>query len=246
MEQAVQLKPEAASALLSVENVRAGYGEMDILHGVHLHVRENEIVCVIGPNGAGKSTLMKSIFGLVNIREGRIVFRGEDITALPPVQIVRRGMCYVPQTANVFPSLTVEENLEMGAFIRDRGVREKMEEMFELFPILKERRRQKAGTMSGGQQQMVAMARALMLDPALLLLDEPTAGLSPKFAEMVLEKVTEINRRGVSILMIEQNARAGLEISRRGYVLTTGRNRLDDTGRALLENEEVGRLFLGG
>ncbi|MFS8581327.1 MAG: ABC transporter ATP-binding protein [Limnochordales bacterium] len=246
MEQAVQLKPEAASALLSVENVRAGYGEMDILHGVHLHVRENEIVCVIGPNGAGKSTLMKSIFGLVNIREGRIVFRGEDITALPPVQIVRRGMCYVPQTANVFPSLTVEENLEMGAFIRDRGVREKMEEMFELFPILKERRRQKAGTMSGGQQQMVAMARALMLDPALLLLDEPTAGLSPKFAEMVLEKVTEINRRGVSILMIEQNARAGLEISHRGYVLTTGRNRLDDTGRALLENEEVGRLFLGG
>ena len=246
MEQAVQLKPEAASALLSVENVRAGYGEMDILHGVHLHVRENEIVCVIGPNGAGKSTLMKSIFGLVNIREGRIVFRGEDITALPPVQIVRRGMCYVPQTANVFPSLTVEENLEMGAFIRDRGVREKMEEMFELFPILKERRRQKAGTMSGGQQQMVAMARALMLDPALLLLDEPTAGLSPKFAEMVLEKVTEINRRGVSILMIEQNARAGLEISHRGYVLTTGRNRLDDTGRALLENEEVGGLFLGG
>lgn len=246
MEQAISLKPDAASVLLSVEDVRGGYGEIDILHGVHLHVREDEIVCVIGPNGAGKSTLMKSIFGLVTVRAGRIVFRGENITGLGPAQIVRKGVCYVPQTANVFPSLTVEENLEMGAFIRDGGFRHKMEEMFELFPVLRERRRQKAGTMSGGQQQMVAMARALMLDPTLLLLDEPTAGLSPKFAEMVLEKVVEINERGVSILMIEQNARAGLEISHRGYVLTTGRNRLDDTGRALLENEEVGRLFLGG
>lgn len=246
MEQAMALKPDPASALLSVQDVRGGYGELDILHGVHLRVHESEIVCVIGPNGAGKSTLMKSIFGLVAVRDGRIVFRGEDITGLDPAQIVRKGVCYVPQTANVFPSLTVEENLEMGAFIREGSFRHKMEEMFELFPVLRERRRQKAGTMSGGQQQMVAMARALMLDPSLLLLDEPTAGLSPKFAEMVLEKVAEINRRGVSILMIEQNARAGLEISHRGYVLTTGRNRLDDTGRALLENEEVGRLFLGG
>ncbi|HLT57661.1 MAG: ABC transporter ATP-binding protein [Limnochordales bacterium] len=233
-------------ALLEVSGLRAGYAEVDILHGVQLAVQEGEIVCVVGPNGAGKSTLMKTIFGLVPVRDGRIVFQGEDITGLGPAQIVRRGMCYVPQSHNVFPSLTVEENLEMGAFIRTGDFRDKMEEMFELFPILKERRRQKAGTMSGGQQQMVAMARALMLDPKLLLLDEPTAGLSPKFAELVLEKVVEINQRGVSVLMIEQNARAGLAISHRGYVLTMGRNRIDDTGQALLENEEVGRLFLGG
>lgn len=246
MEQSLQSAGEPARSLLSVEDVRAGYGEIDILHGVHLHVAVNEIVCIIGPNGAGKSTLMKSIFGLVPIRDGRIMFQGEQISGLGPAQIVRKGMCYVPQTDNVFPSLTVEENLEMGAFIRQGGFRHKMEELFELFPVLRERRRQRAGTMSGGQQQMVAMARALMLEPTLLLLDEPTAGLSPKFAEMVLEKVVEINKMGVSILMIEQNARAGLEISHRGYVLTTGRNRLDDTGRGLLENEEVGRLFLGG
>jgi len=233
-------------ALLEVSGLRAGYAEVDILHGVQLTVQAGEIVCVVGPNGAGKSTLMKAIFGLVPVREGRIVFQGEDITGLGPAQIVRRGMCYVPQNNNVFPSLTVEENLEMGAFIRRGDFRQKMEEMFALFPILKERRRQKVGTMSGGQQQMVAMARALMLDPQLLLLDEPTAGLSPKFAELVLEKVGEINQRGVSVLMIEQNARAGLAISHRGYVLTMGRNRLDDTGQNLLANEEVGRLFLGG
>ena len=233
-------------ATLAVRDLTAGYRELDIVHGVSLHVEPGEIVTIIGPNGAGKSTLLRSIFGLVPPRRGAVTFMGEDVTGERPDRLVRKGMCFVPQNCNVFPRLTVEENLEMGAFIRDRGVREKMEEMFELFPILKERRRQKAGTMSGGQQQMVAMARALMLDPALLLLDEPTAGLSPKFAEMVLEKVTEINRRGVRILRIEQNARAGLEISHRGYVLTTGRNRLDDTGRALLENEEVGRLFLGG
>ena len=233
-------------ALLEVSDLRAGYAEVDILHGVQLAVQEGEIVSVIGPNGAGKSTLMKAIFGLVPARGGRIVFQGEDITGLGPAQIVRRGMCYVPQNNNVFPSLTVEENLEMGAFIRPASFRQKMEEMFELFPILRERRHQRAGSMSGGQQQMVAMARALMLDPKLLLLDEPTAGLSPKFAELVLEKVTEINRLGVSVLMIEQNARAALAISHRGYVLTMGRNRLDDTGEALLKNEEVGRLFLGG
>lgn len=232
--------------MLEVSGLRAGYAEVDILHGVQLAVEQGEIVCVVGPNGAGKSTLMKAVFGLVPVREGRIVFQGEDITGLGPAQIVRRGMCYVPQNNNVFPSLTVEENLEMGAFIRQGDFRQKMEEMFELFPVLKERRRQKAGTMSGGQQQMVAMARALMLDPKLLLLDEPTAGLSPKFAELVLEKVVEINQRGVSVLMIEQNARAGLAISHRGYVLTMGRNRLDDTGQNLLANEEVGRLFLGG
>lgn len=232
--------------ILQIEDLIAGYGDVDILHGVRLHVEHGEIVCVIGPNGAGKSTLMKAIFGLVAIRTGRILFRNDLISGLGPAQIVRRGMCYVPQTDNVFPSLTVEENLEMGAYLRKGDLRRQMEQMFTLFPILRERRRQRAGTMSGGQQQMVAMARALMLDPTLLLLDEPTAGLSPKFAEAVLEKVVEINQLGVSIFMIEQNARAGLAISHRGYVLTTGRNRIDDTGTGLLQNEEVGRLFLGG
>lgn len=233
-------------AILQVDDLVAGYGDVDILHGVNVRVNEGEIVCVVGPNGAGKSTLMKAVFGLVNIRSGQILFRDDVISGLGPSQIVRKGMGFVPQTANVFPSLTVEENLEMGAFLRKGELREQMERMFELFPILRERRRQRAGTMSGGQQQMVAMARALMLDPILLLLDEPTAGLSPKFAEAVLEQVAEINGQGVSVFMIEQNARAGLAISHRGYVLTTGRNRIDDTGRALLENEEVGRLFLGG
>lgn len=233
-------------AILQVDRLIAGYGDVDILHGVDISVGEQEIVCVVGPNGAGKSTLMKAIFGLVTLRSGEILFRGDVISGLGPAQIVRKGMCYVPQTDNVFPSLTVEENLEMGAFLRKGELRQQMEQMFDLFPILKERRKQRAGTMSGGQQQMVAMARALMLDPALLLLDEPTAGLSPKFAETVLEKVVEINGLGVSVFMIEQNARAGLAISHRGYVLTVGRNRIDDTGRALLENEEVGRLFLGG
>lgn len=233
-------------AILQIDNLIAGYGDVDILHGVQLHVARGEIVCVIGPNGAGKSTLMKAIFGLITIKSGQISFCNEVISGLGPAQIVRRGICYVPQTDNVFPSLTVEENLEMGAFLRKGDLRRQMEQMFTLFPILRERRRQRAGTMSGGQQQMVAMARALMLDPTLLLLDEPTAGLSPKFAETVLEKVVDINELGVSIFMIEQNARAGLAISHRGYVLTTGRNRIDDTGAGLLQNEEVGRLFLGG
>lgn len=232
-------------AVLQVDQLVAGYGDVDVLHGVDMRVSQGEIVCVIGPNGAGKSTLMKAIFGLITIRSGRILFRDDVISGLGPSQIVRKGMCFVPQSDNVFPSLTVEENLEMGAFLRTGDLQRPMEQMFDLFPVLKERRKQRAGTMSGGQQQMVAMARALMLDPVLLLLDEPTAGLSPKFAETVLEKVVEINRLGVSVFMIEQNARAGLAISDRGYVLTTGRNRIDDTGRGLLENEEVGRLFLG-
>lgn len=232
--------------MLEVNGLEAGYGEVKILHGISLTVGNDEIVCVIGPNGAGKSTLMKTIFGLVTPQNGEIRLRGSDVTGLPPERLVHHGICYVPQNQNVFPSLTVEENLEMGAFIRKGELSARIQDIYDLFPPLYEKRRARARTLSGGQQQMVAMGRALMLDPVLLLLDEPTAGLSPLYARTILEKVVEINQTGVAILMIEQNARAALEMSHRGYILTMGRNRLDDTGPALLANREVGELFLGG
>lgn len=231
---------------LEAYDIRAGYGELDILHGVSIQVAAGEIVTVIGPNGAGKSTLLKSLFGLVPPRQGKVLFLGEDVTGERPDRLVAKGISFVPQNENVFPRLTVEENLQMGAFILNESLRSRIDEVFELFPPLKEKRRQKAGVLSGGQQQMVAIGRALMLRPKLLLLDEPTAGLSPIFARMILEKVTEINATGVSILMIEQNARAALAMSHRGYILTMGRNRLDGTAHELLNNEEVGELFLGG
>lgn len=231
---------------LEAYDIRAGYGELDILHGVSIQVAAGEIVTVIGPNGAGKSTLLRSLFGLVPPRQGKVLFLGEDVTGERPDRLVAKGISFVPQNENVFPRLTVEENLQMGAFILNESLRSRIDEVFELFPPLKEKRRQKAGVLSGGQQQMVAIGRALMLRPKLLLLDEPTAGLSPIFARMILEKVTEINATGVSILMIEQNARAALAMSHRGYILTMGRNRLDGTAHELLNNEEVGELFLGG
>lgn len=233
-------------ATLSVERLVAGYGELDILHGVSIEVGSDEIVTVIGPNGAGKSTLMKSIFGLVRPKGGRIVFLGEDVTGERPPRLVARGLCYVPQNENVFPSLTVEENLQMGAYIRSGDLAGDIERIFNLFPPLLEKRKVRAGVLSGGQQQMVAIGRALMLEPKLLLLDEPTAGLSPLFAKMILEKVREINESGVPILMIEQNARAALAMSHRAYVLTTGQNRLDGKASELLADQEVGALFLGG
>lgn len=231
---------------LDVKSLRAGYGELDILHGVSIQVGRDEIVCVIGPNGAGKSTLMKSIFGLLPPRDGTIELLGEDVTGARPELLVRKGLLYVPQNQNVFPRLSVEENLEMGAFIRRGDIRDDIERVYEIFPPLREKRRQPAGVLSGGQQQMVAIGRALMLEPKLLLLDEPTAGLSPAFAKMILEKIQEINAAGVPILMIEQNAKAALEMSHRGYILTTGRNRLDGRSQDLFANSEVGDLFLGG
>ncbi len=233
-------------ATLEVENIHAGYGELNILHGVSLFVDEGEIVTVIGPNGAGKSTLMKCLFGLVRPSSGAIRFLGEEITGERPERLVRKGICYVPQNENVFPRLTVEENLEMGAFIRKGDLRESIEQVFRIFPTLKEKRRLRAGVLSGGEQQMVAIGRALMLQPKLLLLDEPTAGLSPLNARLILEKVREINREGVSILMIEQNAKAALMMSDRGYILTMGRNRMEAPARDLLDNQEVAELFLGG
>ncbi|MBS3966956.1 MAG: ABC transporter ATP-binding protein [Truepera sp.] len=232
--------------MLTVDSVTTGYGEMEVLRNVSLTVGEGEIVSIIGPNGAGKSTAMKVVFGLLKPWQGTIRFQGEEIGGLLPDQIVRKGMCYVPQVDNVFPSLTVEENLEMGAFVLSTPLKERKERVFALFPRLAERRRQRAGKMSGGERQMVAMGRALMLDPKLLLLDEPSAGLAPFLVDMIFERVTDINRMGVAILMVEQNARKSLAMAHRAYVLANGQNRIDGPGDTLLKDPEVGRLYLGG
>ncbi len=233
--------------ILEAKNVTAGYTpELNILNKVNLKVKSGQIVSIIGPNGAGKSTLLKTIFGILKPREGTITFKGDDITGLNPDRIARKGISYVPQVNNVFPSLTVEENLEMGAFIRNDDFTPQMEEVYELFPVLREKRGQKAGQLSGGQRQMVAMGRALMLNPELLLLDEPSAGLAPLMVEMIFEKIVDINNTGVSIIIVEQNAREALKMADHGYVLAMGKNVLDDSGKALLANEEVGRLYLGG
>jgi neutral amino acid transport system ATP-binding protein len=233
-------------SLLATEGLVAGYvPEVDILTGVSITVDEGEVVTVIGPNGAGKSTLVKTVFGLLHPRRGRVLFRGDDISGLKPHAITRRGLSYVPQLDNVFPSLTVRENLEMGALDPGRAD-ERIEQLFELFPRLGERPRQTAGSMSGGERQMVATARALMADPQLLMLDEPSAGLAPAFVTAIFEKIAEINRTGVTIVMVEQNARRALGMSDRGYVLETGANRFEGRGRELLEDEEVARLYLGG
>ena len=232
--------------LLYTEELVAGYvPEVDILSGVSIKVGEGEIVTVIGPNGAGKSTLIKTIFGLLDPRGGLVQLRGEDITGLPPHAIARRGMSYVPQLDNVFPSLSVEENLRMGAF-ESAGAQERTDQMYELFPRLGERRRQAAGTMSGGERQMVAMARSLMPDPQVLLLDEPSAGLAPAFVDAIFEKVQDINRHGVTIVMVEQNARRALAMSDRGYVLDLGQDRFEGKGSELLEDPKVAELYLGG
>ena len=232
-------------SLLEVNNVVSGYGQMEILHDASIHVEEGEVVSLIGPNGAGKSTLMKTVFGLLTAWRGRVLFAGEDITRLAPEQIVRRGVCYVPQADNVFPSLTVQENLDMGAFVRDDDYRPRMEEVFDLFPDLKGRRSTRVGKLSGGMRQMVALGRALMLDPQLLLLDEPSAGLAPLVVELIFERIQTINQQGVTFLIVEQNARKALENSDRGYVLVDGQNRLEGLGQELLADEQIGELFLG-
>ena len=232
--------------LLEACGVVAGYGETEILHGISITVDEGEVVTIIGPNGCGKSTLMKAIVGLVRVRNGSVAFRGQEISSSPPETIVRTGLCYVPQTNNVFPSLSIRENLEMGAFVRRDEFRGRIDEMFEVFPDLAVQPGRKAGSLSGGQRQMLAIARALMLDPVLLMLDEPSAGLSPAMMNTVFERVREINQTGVALLMVEQNARQALGMSHRGYVLVAGEKRLEDTGRDLLNNPEVASLYLGG
>jgi neutral amino acid transport system ATP-binding protein len=233
-------------ALLDVRHISSGYGEMSILHDVSIRVDSGEAVTLIGPNGAGKSTLLKTIFGLLTPTEGRILFEDADITGLKPPLLVRRGMSYVPQVDHVFPSLTVQENLEMGAFVRADGFTERLEEIFAFFPTLRLKRKHRVASLSGGERQMVAMGRALMLDPRLLLLDEPSAGLSPRLVGTVFEKMAEINRIGVALLIVEQNAREALRLSHRGYVMASGQVRLEGEGGQLLQDAEVGRLYLGG
>jgi ABC-type branched-subunit amino acid transport system ATPase component len=232
--------------LLVAEELVAGYvPEVDILNGASLSVPEGAIVTVVGPNGAGKSTLIKTIFGLLRPRSGRVKLRGDDLTGLAPHSITRRGMSYVPQLDNVFPSLSVEENLEIGSLQRS-AMRERIAVMYELFPRLAERRGQAAGTMSGGERQMLAMARALMPDPHVLLLDEPSAGLAPAFVEQIFDQVGEINRAGVTVVMVEQNARRALSMSDRGYVLDLGQNKFEGSGREVLDDPKVAELYLGG
>jgi ABC-type branched-subunit amino acid transport system ATPase component len=233
-------------ALLEASDVVAGYGQTEILHGVSITVDQGEVVTIIGPNGCGKSTLMKTIVGLVRVRTGSVTFQGSDISTHPPERIVRTGLCYVPQSNNVFPSLTIRENLEMGAFVREDGYDGRIEEMFELFPDLAAHPGQKGGSLSGGQRQMLAIARALMLDPVLLLLDEPSAGLSPAMMNTVFDRIRQINQSGVALLLVEQNARDALQMSDRGYILVAGEKRLEDTGKDLLSNPEVASLYLGG
>lgn len=232
--------------VLEAREVVSGYGEVEILHEVSIRVEEEEIVTIIGPNGAGKSTLLKTVFGLLPCKRGRVFFDGEDVTGQSPQVMVRKGMSYVPQSDNVFPTLTVQENLEMGAFIRRDNYRPKMEEVLALFPDVMERRHTRAGKLSGGQRQMLALARALMLEPRILLLDEPSASLAPNMVELVFAKILDINRSGVAIIMVEQNARESLKLSHRGYVLAMGQNRLEGSGESLLESEEVGKTYLGG
>jgi ABC-type branched-subunit amino acid transport system ATPase component len=232
--------------MLEVYNITVGYGEVPILHGVNVQVDSGEMVAIIGPNGAGKSTLMKTVTGLLQPRHGNVRFNGREITGWRPPQIVQAGVCYVPQIDNVFPSLTVDENLDMGAFLRRGDLRARKEALYQLFPDLRDRRKMRAGNLSGGQRQMVAMARALMLDPVLLLLDEPTAGLAPMLVSMILEKIVDINHTGVAILLVEQNARQALQRAHRGYVLVMGEKRYEDTGQGLLANPEIRTLFLGG
>ncbi|MEM8688721.1 MAG: ABC transporter ATP-binding protein [Pseudomonadota bacterium] len=233
-------------SVIELQSVYGGYGDTEILHGVSLKVDPGEIVVVIGPNGAGKSTAMKSVFGLLHLTKGEVLLDGETITNTPPEQVVRKGVCYVPQTENIFPSLTVEENLEMGAYVREDDFKPRLDEIYELFPPLAEKRKQSAGTLSGGQRQMVAMGKALMLEPKILLLDEPTAGLSPKFRGEIFSIVKTINGLGTPILMVEQNAKQALTIADQGYVLVDGQNKFAGTGQELLDDPEVAEMFLGG
>lgn len=233
--------------LLQVENISSGYGDVQVLNQVSVAIAEREIVSIIGPNGAGKSTLMKTVFGLLHSDVGSITFDGQDISNYEPHKIVQQRMCYVPQVANVFTDLTVEENLDMGAFILDgRDLEQRKERVYDMFPALRERRRQAAGKMSGGERQMVAMGSALMIDPKLILFDEPSAGLSPKLVDEIFEHIMRINENGVAIMMVEQNAQQSLQMAHRGYVLASGENRYEGSGQEMLSDPEIASLYLGG
>ncbi|MEM9031424.1 MAG: ABC transporter ATP-binding protein [Pseudomonadota bacterium] len=236
-----------AESYLIGEAMTGGYGRgADILHACTIAVNQGEIAVIVGPNGAGKSTAMKAVFGMLNLREGSVRIGGREITSLTPQDRVAEGMAFVPQTANIFTSMSVEENLEMGAFLRRDDIGGTMEQVYDLFPILREKRRQAAGELSGGQRQQVAVGRALMTQPQVLMLDEPTAGVSPIVMDELFDRIIEVARTGISILMVEQNARQALEIADTGYVLVQGANAFTGTGQELLADPEVRRSFLGG
>ena len=239
--------PAPGGPFLIGDTMTGGYGKgPDILHGCTIAVEKGEIAVIVGPNGAGKSTAMKAVFGMLDVRQGHVRLDGEDITSLSPQDRVAKGMGIVPQTSNIFTSMTVEENLEMGAFIRRDDFRDTMAQVYDLFPILKEKRYQAAGELSGGQRQQVAVGRALMTQPKVLMLDEPTAGVSPIVMDELFDRIIEVARTGIPILMVEQNARQALEIADKGYVLVQGANAFTGTGKELLEDPEVRKSFLGG
>ena len=232
--------------LLSGQNITCGYSSMDIVFDCNIAVNKGEIACIVGPNGAGKSTVMKSLFGLIGIRKGKVLLDGEDITNMLPQERVLKGMGFVPQTNNIFPSLSVQENLEMGAFIENSDPKDMLDYIYGLFPILHDKQNQQAGELSGGQRQQVAVGRALMTNPKVLMLDEPSAGVSPIVMEGIFNKIQEIAKQGTAVLMVEQNAKQALEISDLGFVLNQGKNLFTNTGKSLLDNKEVRKSFLGG
>ena len=232
--------------LLSGQNITCGYNSMDIVFDCNIGVNTGEIACIVGPNGAGKSTVMKSLFGLIGIRKGKVLLDGEDITNMLPQERVLKGMGFVPQTNNIFPSLSVQENLEMGAFIENNDPKDMLDYIYGLFPILHDKQNQQAGELSGGQRQQVAVGRALMTNPKVLMLDEPSAGVSPIVMEGIFNKIQEIAKQGTAVLMVEQNAKQALEISDLGFVLNQGKNLFTNTGKSLLDNKEVRKSFLGG
>jgi ABC-type branched-subunit amino acid transport system ATPase component len=229
---------------LRIENVVSGYGSMDVLHRLSLEVEEGKIVTLLGPNGSGKTTVLRTIFGVLSPKEGKIFYDGEDISGLPPEKVTRLGMSYVPQEENIFAALTVQENLEMGAFIRNDDFRQRMEEVFEFFPDLTDRRKSRAGDLSGGMRQMLAIGRALMLNPKMLLLDEPSTGLAPFLVEQIFERIQTLNKQGVTVFLVEQNTQA-LNCADRAYILEGGEKRAEGTAQELMNDEEIGKHYLG-